>query len=136
MIDGTFCGRDMTKQSYFTICIVVIGLLESLQSPNLLGFHLYPTYCSISSSGQPCDATRALCWVTWPESESGSHGWLSGGRGVAQGQPLMSQILIDSQLPPPLGFDISDSTSGWEPTGHLAVRGGSMVSVACFPHCF
>lgn len=45
-----------------------------------------------------------------------------------QGQPLMSQILIDSQLPPYLGFDISDSTSGWEPMGHLAVRGGSMIS--------
>lgn len=56
--------------------------------------------------------------------------------GVVEGQPLMSQILIDSQLPPPLGFDISDNTSGWEPTGHLAVREGSMVSVACFLHCF
>lgn len=53
-----------------------------------------------------------------------------------QGQPLISQILIDSQLPPPLGFDISDNTSGWEPMGHLAVRGGSMISVACFLYCF
>lgn len=51
--------------------------------------------------------------------------------GVAQGQPLMSQILIDSQLPPPLGFDISAHLVG-NPRATLQLEEGVWYLLLAF----
>lgn len=114
MIVGTFCSRDMTKQLFYCLYCRYRTLRKPTE-PESSGLpplsHLLLHF--IHRTALWCHQSLLLGhfarkWVRFT--------WLAirwkGAWPHRQGQPLMSQILIDSQLPPPLGFDISDSTSG------------------------